>query len=157
MAPLAFTVEFLHVFFAIFWFGATLAMFAIVTPVLHDMSPAAATEFGASFGPRVVKVLGPVGGLTILFGIINATIFGPVKSLSFLWSGPYGITVTIAFVLALVVAVLGAQTGRAGESIPKAPAAERPAIMQRLVRLQVLSIVGFLAILVCMLLMHDAM
>ena len=157
MSLSAFIVEFLHIFFAIFWFGATLTMSAIVAPALHDTSPEAANEFGARIGPRVVKVLGPVAGLTILFGILNATVFGPVKSFSFLWSGPYGISVTIAFVLAIVVAALTVQTGRVGASIPVAPLTARPAIIQRLVRLQALSILGFVAILICMLLMHDGM
>jgi len=154
MLWLAFVVHFIHVFLAIFWFGATLAMYAIVAPALRASSQTAAGEVGKRLGPIIVRVLAPVGGLTILFGIVSATVFGPVKTLAFLWSSWYGRTVAIAFVLSVVVAAIGARTGRLGVSLAAATEQERPEILRRLEGSQVASLWGFAAILVCMLLMR---
>ncbi len=157
MIWIAMLVQWLHIFFAIFWFGGTLFMFVVVSPALHASSPAAAGEVGNQIGLRMTKVLAPVGGLAILFGILNATLFGPVKTLAFLWSSAYGITVSVAFVLAIALAVHGASTGRIGASIATAPEAERPRLLSTVVRMAGVSVLGFIIVLACMVLMHDGL
>jgi hypothetical protein len=81
-------------------------------------------------------------------------VFGPVKSFAFLWDSWYGQTVAIAFVLSVIVAVIGGRTGRLGASFAAATEQQRPEILRRLESSQVLSLWGFAAILVCMLLMR---
>jgi len=157
MMWMAMIVQWLHVFFAIFWFGGTLFMFAVVTPALTASSPEAAAEVGGAVGLRTSRVLAPAGGLTILFGIISATVFGPVKSVAFLWSSAYGITIGVAFIVALVLAVEGARMGRVGTSIASAPPADRPRLIHEIVAMARVSILGFIIVLTCMVLMHDGL
>ena len=147
-------MHWLHVYFAIFWFGGVLFLFAVMTPALKASAPPAALEVGAQMGSRLTKVMAPVGGLTILFGLINAIVFGPVKSLDFLWTSAYGVTVLIAFILAIGLAVLGARTGQVGMRIGTAPDAERPELLARIGRLTSMAVTGFVVVLVCMVLMH---
>lgn len=144
----------LHVFFAIFWFGATLFMFSVMAPALKASAPTAAVEVGAQLGGRLTRILAPVGGLTILFGLLTATVFGPVKSISVLWTSAYGITALIALIIAIGLAVLGARTGQVGMSIGVAPDAERPQLLARIGRLTGMAVTGFVFILICMVLMR---
>jgi uncharacterized membrane protein len=157
MLWIAMVVHWLHVFFAIVWFGGTLFMFAVVTPALTASSPEAAAEVGAALGLRTTRVLGPAGGLTILFGIVSATVFGPVRSLAFLWSSAYGVTVAVAFIVAIVLAVEGTRMGKVGQAIAAAPQADRPRLIQEIVRMAGVSVLGFIIVLTCMVLMHDGL
>jgi hypothetical protein len=102
-------------------------------------------------------VLGPAGGLTILFGIVSATVFGPVRSLAFLWSSAYGVTVAVAFIVAIVLAVEGTRMGKVGQAIAAAPQADRPRLIQEIVRMAGVSVLGFIIVLTCMVLMHDGL
>jgi uncharacterized membrane protein len=147
-------VHWLHVFLAIFWFGGVLFMFSVITPALKASAPPAALEVGAQLGGRLMRIFGPVGGLTILFGLVNATVFGPVKSLSILWMSAYGVTVMIAFIIAIGLAVLGARTGRVGMQIATAAESERPQLLERIGRMTGMAVTGFVAVLICMVLMR---
>ena len=157
MLWLAMVVHWLHVFFAIFWFGGTLFMFVVVMPALTASSPEAAAEVGAALGLRTTRVLGPAGGLTILFGIVSATVFGPVRSVAFLWSSAYGVTIGVAFIVAIVLAVEGARMGRVGRAIAAASQADRPRLIHKIVAMSGVSVLGFIIVLTCMVLMHDGM
>ncbi|MBV8204005.1 MAG: hypothetical protein JO195_03145 [Candidatus Eremiobacteraeota bacterium] len=147
-------VHWLHVFLAIFWFGGVLFVFAVMTPALKASAPPAALEVGAQMGSRLTKVMAPVGGLTILFGIINAIVFGPVKSLDVLWTSAYGVTVLIAFLVAIGLAVLGARTGQVGMAISTATDAQRPLLLERIGRMTGMAVSGFVVVLICMVLMR---
>src|SRR4029077_12259252 len=51
------------------------------------------------------RIIGPVGGLTVLFGILRGVFAGVLGSLN----TPYGITFVVAFVLAIPVIIVGAR------------------------------------------------
>ena len=151
---LGIVVHWVHVFLAIFWFGGVLFMFGVMTPALKASAPAAALEVGGRLGGRLTRVMAPVGGLTILFGLINAIAFGPVKSLDVLWTSAYGVTVLIAFIFAIGLAVLGARTGQVGMRIATAPDPERPQLLVRIGRMTGMAVAGFVVVLICMVLMR---
>jgi uncharacterized membrane protein len=147
-------VHWLHVFFAIFWFGGVLFMFAVMSPALQAAPPAAALQVAAQLGGRLTRTFAPVGALTILFGILTATVFGPVKSLSVVWNSAYGATVTIALIIAIGLAVLGARTGQVGERLATASDSERPPLLARIGQMTSMAVTGFVVVLICMVLMR---
>jgi uncharacterized membrane protein len=147
-------VHWLHLFFAIFWFGGVLFMFAVMSPALRASPPAAALQVAAQLGGRLTRTFAPVGSLTMLFGILTATVFGPVKSLSMVWTSAYGATVTIALIITIGLAVLGASMGRVGERIATAPDAERPPLLGRIGQMSSMAVTGFVVVLICMVLMR---
>lgn len=149
-----FITQWLHVFFAIVWFGGTVLMFAVIAPALRSADPSAAMQVGAQIGRRAQMVLGPAGGLTIIFGLLRATVFGPVKSWSFFDGSAYGMTLIAAIVLAVLIAAIGGVTGGVGASIATAPESERPKLIARIGSLTGLSVFGFILALTCMLLMR---
>jgi uncharacterized membrane protein len=152
-----FIVQWLHVFFAIVWFGGVTMMFAVVGPALKSSDPAAAMQVGGQLARRVQRLLAPAGGLTIIFGLLRATVYGPVRSLSFFSGSAYGSTLIAAVVLAVAIAVLGGITGRVGSSLATAPVAERPKLLARITALTGAQIVGFILALTCMMLMRYGM
>ncbi len=147
-------VQWLHVFFAICWFGGTLFLLAVVSPSLQSCDPSVAVQVGEQIGKRTERFLAPAGALTIIFGLLNATIFGPVRSWSFFEGSAYGTTLLIAIVLAIIIAVLGAVTGRVGNSIARASVADRTKLLRRITLLAGLSVIGFIFALTCMVLMR---
>lgn len=149
-----FIVQWLHVFFAICWFGGTLFLLVIVSPALQSCVPEAAAQVGERIGIRTQRFLAPAGVLTIIFGLLNATVFGPVRSWSFFSGSAYGTTLAVAIVIAIVIAVLGGITGRVGTSIARAPLADRTKLLKRITLLSALSVVGFIFVLTCMVLMR---
>jgi len=148
------TVMWLHVFFAITWFGGTLFLLVVVSPALQSCDPSVAVQVGEQIGKRTQRVLAPAGVLTIIFGLLNATVFGPVRSWTFFGGSAYGATLLIAIVLAVIIAVLGAVTGRVGTSIARAPLEDRIKLLRRITLLSGLSVVGFIFALTCMVLMR---
>ena len=147
-------VHWLHVFFAIVWFGGVVFMVSVMTPALKACAPPAALEVGAQLGGRLTRVFAPVGFLTILFGLLTATVFGPVKSLDVLWTSAYGVTALVALLIAIALAVLGARTGQVGMRIATAPEPERPQLLARIGRMTSMAVSGFVAVLICMVLMR---
>jgi uncharacterized membrane protein len=150
-----FMVQWLHVFFAIVWLGGVTLILFVVGPALRSSNPGAALNVGAQIGHRAQRVLGLAGGLTIVFGLLRATVFGPVRSWSFFSGGSaYGITLIIAFVLAIVIAVLGGMSGKIGTSLATATEEERPKLLARLGANSAIQFVGFILALTCMTLMR---
>jgi uncharacterized membrane protein len=147
-------VEWLHVFFAIVWFGGTVFFFAVVGPALRRSDPAVALKMGPEIGRRAQLLLAPAGALTIIFGLLNAIVFGPANSLAYVSASAYGRTFITAVVLSVIIAVLGAITGRIGGSIARAPEAKQRELVAQIGTLSFVSIIGFCLVLVCMILMR---
>jgi hypothetical protein len=96
---------FVHVLGAIFWFGSGLTLQIVFIPALGTMPYEAQHPWLQALSANYSRIIGPVGGLTILFGILRGVFAGVLGSLN----TPYGITFVVAFVLAIPVIILGAR------------------------------------------------
>jgi len=96
---------FVHVLGAIFWFGSGLMLQLVFIPALGTMPYEAQHPWLQALSGNYSRIIGPVGGLTILFGILRGVFAGVLGSLN----TPYGITFVVAFVLAIPVVIVGAR------------------------------------------------
>lgn len=70
---------------------------------------------------QLSKIIGPIAGLTVLFGILRGVFAGVLGSLN----TPYGITFVAAFVLAIPVIIVGSRfTGPTAERLANAGSRE---------------------------------
>jgi uncharacterized membrane protein len=110
---------YLHVLGAIFWFGSGLTFQYLIVPALEKMpfesQKSLLTTAGANYG----RIVGPVAGLTVLFGILRGISTGVLGALN----TAYGITWILAIVGAAFVMFVGirfigpaAERMQAGES-----------------------------------------
>jgi uncharacterized membrane protein len=162
---LQFIIQWLHVFFGIFWFGAVLYADFILFPALATLPLASQREIGRTIGPRAVQIIAPVAGLVILLGIIRGTVFGQIKSLDGLTT-TYGLTWLIALVAAIAtfywglrvivpaVERLNAISLDAALGADGAPSPTLASAIDRLKRTSMLELVGFFVIFTCMILMR---
>src|SRR5262245_57785656 len=96
---------YVHITEAIFWFGSSMMLHLIFVPNLLKLPFEAQHPWMLGLRSNYSKIIGPVGGLTILFGILRGVFAGVLGSLN----TPYGITFVAAFVLAIPVITLGAR------------------------------------------------
>ncbi|HLZ57679.1 MAG TPA: hypothetical protein VKR06_12080 [Ktedonosporobacter sp.] len=142
----------LHIVAGVTWLGGNTLLLLVVYPMLLKL-PALEAERFYKLLPRYTGPLMAISGsLVVLLGIVLGTLFGPIRSLDVLGS-PYGITWLAAFALAIVLAVWGERRNNfigpiwEGEKVN--------AIAQSRLRTSTtLELVGFAAVLVCMVLMH---
>ncbi len=156
-------VQWLHVFFGIFWFGSTLYADLILVPAVMSLPVARQREVVAPIGSRSVKVLEPVAGLVILLGFLRGTVFGQIRSLEALMT-VYGVTWLVALVAAIALfywafRVLPPAIERMNAIPLDAEANEASndafaAALSRVKRISLLELVGFLIIFTCMILMR---
>lgn len=99
-------VQWLHVLFAIFWFGGTLYTNFVVVPAVMRVSVPAQREFGNAIG-HTARIMLPIGYTTVALGILRGTVFGPVKSADFLFGTAYGLTWLAALVVAIALIAYG--------------------------------------------------
>ena len=148
-------VQGLHMFFAIFWFGGTLFANFVVGPAAARASVAAQADLGGQIGIQASRVIPPVAGMAILLGFLRGTVWGPVQSPSAVFNTGYGHWWAVAFVVAIATFLWGQfVTGRNAELIAKVPDADRPAQIQKTVRLATIELAGFATILSMMVLMR---
>ena len=146
----------LHVLFAIFWFGSTLFTDFVLMPAVMQMSPGAQRELGQRIGPIAERAETAAGVATIVLGVILGTIAGPVQSVTFLLGTAYGLTWLVSLVLALAVFVFGARmltpavAGVARAATPD----EQAAAVARVRLYSLLQLAGFILIFTAMVLMH---
>jgi len=99
-------VQWLHIVAAIIWLGGTIFMYYGVYPALLKLS----AQEGQKFLGILQKYAGPLmavsGSAVVLLGLLRGTVFGPIRSRAMLVS-PYGLTFIAAFVLAIVLTILG--------------------------------------------------
>jgi uncharacterized membrane protein len=98
-------VHWLHVLFAVTWFGGHIARVLLVEPAVRTLPAESQAAFGRyveKYGTRIfVPVIIGVG----ITGVVRGTVFGPVKSLDILLGTPYGLTFLAAIGLGLFLAV----------------------------------------------------
>ena len=152
-----FIVHWVHTFCAIFWFGGIMYVNAVIGPAMLRCGPAAQAEAGDRLARQAVRVTRPMALLTILFGVVLGTVFGPVKHVTDLLGSAYGIYFVIALVLSIAVYLWGQLlTSRTALSVATTPEAERTAVVRSVIMQSGIELIGFLAIFTCMVLMHFA-
>jgi copper resistance protein D len=152
-----FIVHWVHTFCAIFWFGGIMYVNAVIGPAMLRCGPAAQAEAGDRLARQAVRVTRPMALMTILFGVVLGTVFGPVKHVGDLFGSAYGIYYLIALLLSIAVYLWGQLlTARTALSVASTPEAERATVVRRVIMQSGIELVGFLAIFTCMVLMHFA-
>ena len=107
-----------------------------------------------------MRVILPVATLVILLGLLRGTVFGPVRSLDFLFGTPYGITFFIGFLAALATYMWGLFViTPTAKKLEVLPTDEKAKLMYNtaLARIKIfgqLELLGFVGILTCMILMR---
>jgi uncharacterized membrane protein len=160
-----FAVQWLHVFFGIFWFGAVLYTDFILVPALNTLSPVRQREVATALGQRVVRVIPIVAGLTILLGLVRGIFFSGINNVNALTT-TYGITWLVALIAAIATYLWGDRVIRPDlERLAAMPDAEAigpdgsvtvavSTLTDRLKRNSMLELLGFLVIFTCMILMR---
>jgi hypothetical protein len=103
---LLFAVQWLHVILAILWFGSVLYSDFVLIPAFSTLPLTTQRAIGAAIAVRANRIMPPVAGAVILFGILRGTVFGPIDSLDDLGSA-YGITWLLSLVLAIGILIFG--------------------------------------------------
>ncbi|SRR6266487_886617 len=156
-------IQWLHILMGITWFGSVIFYNFVALPAVMSFP---LKEQGivmgrlAKYTPRLVV---PASILVILLGILRGTVFGPIQSLSVLFGTAYGITWMLALVFALFNFVEGIGIGKLAESLNtikvdvleegKVPTALATK-MQQIKRRTLISLLVFLPIFTCMILMR---
>jgi hypothetical protein len=160
-----FVIQWLHVFFGIFWFGAVLYTDFILVPALSTLSLDRQRDVGAALGRRAVRVIPIVGGLTILLGIVRGVFFSSINSLDALTT-TYGLTWLVALVAAIATYAWGDRVIRPDlERLSAMPDVEAMSpdgrataavstLTDRIKRNSMLELLGFVVIFTCMILMR---
>jgi hypothetical protein len=97
----AMVLQWLHMLFAIAWFGSSIFVTFVLIPATRRLSAAALADFFKAFGqPRFFAV---VGGLTVVFGILRGLVLGITPG------STYGVTFIAALVLGVALTFWGAR------------------------------------------------
>ena len=143
---------FVHILGAIFWFGSGLTLQIVFIPALGTMSYEAQHPWLQALSGNYSRIIGPVGGLTILFGILRgafAGVFGLLNT-------PYGITFIVSFVLAIPVIIIGARfTGPTAQKLAAAGSRDEVlALAKQITRYGRIESAGMAVMLALMVAMH---
>src|SRR5258708_3905568 len=95
---------YLHIIGAIFWFGSGLFLQLVLAPALRGWQFEAQKPLLIAISGRYGKVVGPLAGLTVLFGILRGLVAGVFGNLG----SPYGLTFLASIVGAGFLIFLGA-------------------------------------------------
>ena len=98
-------VHWLHVLFAVTWFGGHIARVLLVEPAVRTLPPESQAAFNRYVEKYATRLYVPVIIGVGITGILRGTLFGPVKSLDALLGTPYGLTFLAAIPLGLLLAV----------------------------------------------------
>jgi uncharacterized membrane protein len=162
---LQFGVQWLHVFFGIFWFGAVLYVDFILIPAITTLPLSSQREVSAAIGPRSGRIIMAVAGLVILLGILRGTVFGRIRSLDALTT-QYGIVWVIALIAAIATFYWGLQVivpaierlnaigVEDAVDADGSPSAAFTTAIDRVKRVTFLELFGFFVIFTCMILMR---
>jgi uncharacterized membrane protein len=99
-------VLWVHIFGAIGWLGGAMTFGMAVAPNLVGMSPQARLEFFVKVAPKFTRFVEAFSLLTVIFGVITATVV--VNGNFSLWtlSNNFQILITIGALIALVTVIL---------------------------------------------------
>jgi len=160
MLWLTIVVQWLHVFLGIFWFGGTLYLDFIIIPSIMGLPQEQQPAVSKRISQQSVRVILPVATLVILVGLLRGTVFGPVRSLDFLFGTAYGITFFIGFLAALATYMWGlfviTPTAKKLEVLPTDEKSKMVynATLTKIKIFGQLELLGFAGILTCMILMR---
>lgn len=105
-------VQWLHVFFGIFWLGSRLVVTFVLLPTMRRVSQANQQIFLGELIRHFVRIEPAIGFITLGFGLLRGTVFGQVTSPAIAFGTTYGLTWTAAVALGAAIAVLGGVVGR---------------------------------------------
>lgn len=130
---------------------------AVIGPAMLRCGPTAQAEAGDRLARQAVSVTRPIAMLTIIFGVLLGTVFGPLKHWSDVWGSAYGVYYAIALVLSIAVYLWGQLfTARTALTVAATPESERTTVVRRVIMQSGIELLGLLAIFTCMVLMHFA-
>ena len=159
-------VQWAHVLAGLLWVGGAAFLDLVVMPSTARLQPPQRRALSQCLGTRAGRFFAAAGAATLLLGIARGTVVGPMQSLAAL-STAYGRTWLAALVLTSGLAWWGARVvGPAAERLygdvalwtPAADGCLSPDLAARLQRLALLTrvqLVGFAAVLTCMVLMAE--
>jgi uncharacterized membrane protein len=159
-------IQWLHVLLGIFWFGSTLYLDVVVIPAVLTLPLEQQRSVSKPLTRFSNRVLIPAAILVIILGLVRGTIFGPVKTWSFLFGTAYGLTFLIASLAAVATFLWGRfAVDRAAQHLETFPLMEVmksggtvalafAAQVQRVKLLALLQLLGFFIIFTCMILMR---
>ena len=154
-------VQWLHVLFAIFWFGSRFVVTFILLPAMRRVKQSEQAAFLGELIRHFVRVEPALGIATIVLGFLRGTVFGVVTDAGVALGTPYGRTWTVALALGLVAAALGGAVGANFTALRAIPVAadgsSQPAFdaqIGRTLTFSYASFAVFLAIFTCMILLR---
>jgi uncharacterized membrane protein len=147
-------IQWLHVFFGIFWFGGTLFANFVVVPAITRISPGAQKEMGNALS-QTGQIIRPISYATIVLGILRGTVWGPVKDVDVLLGTAYGLTWLVALVIAVGLVAYGQFVIEPfRERIGRATQEEAKVLVGQAGRIFGLELIGFFLIFTAMILMR---
>lgn len=143
---------YVHILGAIFWFGSGMMLRFFFVPSLNTMAYEAQHPWLQAISSNYSRIVAPVGGLTVLFGILRGISTGVLGILN----QPYGITFVAAFVIAIPVIIVGARfVGPTAEKMAGAGSRDEVLVLARQIsRYGWFETGGMLLILALMVAMH---
>ena len=100
-------IQWLHVLLGMFWFGSTLYLDVLVIPAVMTLPLEQQRTVSKPLTTFSERVIIPAGLLVMLLGLVSGIVFGPVRSLDFLFGTAYGLTFLIAGLAALATFAWG--------------------------------------------------
>jgi uncharacterized membrane protein len=148
---LLFALQWLHILFAIAWFGGSVTVNLLIVPAAARLSPGEEAAWWKALSAGTASYFGPVAGGTILFGIGRGIAGGVFSALT----TPYGLTWIAALVLAIAVAVWGARVTNPGVArIATSTPADFAVTVGTAMRNGRIEMGGFLVVFTMMIAMH---
>ena len=159
---LVFVVQWLHVLLGIIWFGNSLILALVLIPTLNTLPIPVQRDVGGRYGERSTRLFDIVVPLIVVLGFIRGTLLGPIDSVGDVLGTPYGFTWLVALVAATATFLWGRMVivpaVRRMDAIPLdsegRATPELKAATDRVKRVVVLELAGFLVIFTCMILMR---
>ena len=160
-----FAVQWLHVLFAITWFGAVIYTDFILIPALTTLPAREQRTAGSAVGNQSARIITGAAMAVIVLGFLRGTVFGSIKSVDALTT-TYGLTWLFALALTIftffwgVKVIIGALERFNAFDLDQAtmPDGSPNPVMVGLIadikRKSQLELVFFLAIFTCMILMR---
>ena len=158
-------VQWLHVLLGIIWFGNSLVLALILIPTLNPMPIPIQRDVGGRYGERSTRIFDVIVPLIIILGFVRGTWLGPIDNVADVVGSAYGITWLLALFTATATFLWGrlvivpavrrmnaTPLDSAGGATPALVAAT-----DRVKRVVVLELIGFLVIFTCMILMRFGM
>lgn len=97
-------VHWLHVLFAVTWFGGHISRVLLVEPAVRTLSEPAQRQFNRYVERYATRIYVPVIIGVGVTGILLGTTLGPVQSFDALLGTPYGLTFLAAIAFGLLAA-----------------------------------------------------